>query len=303
MSILLEPEVEVVAPALLIPLADILIFGTCLALTLTTKYWLRAIFAPANFVVGHIPLLADLVGQPIKAIEKRVIHWCSEAAIGSEKRVGKAWHTLAQTVTGVAELLFALAVVDALIVDHIVRVWGLPTLAHKLAGTRTIVKYVKTTVEHPTRGKIGAGIKTSIAGLALGLFTLKQFTHKHIRALEAQGAHAIPWGIPGLRARERATERSLARAWRKIRELDRRKAGTLAAAAVGVALAKLGASWITCKNWKRIGRAGCNMDSDTLTSLLLDASVVAIAFNIETFARELQEVTEEAANLIIDWAE
>lgn len=292
MSILLEPEVEVLTPALLIPLADFLIFGTCLALTLTTKYWLQAIFAPANFVFGHIPILRDVVGQPIKAVEKRVIHWCSEAAIGSEKRVGKAWHTLAQTITGVAELLFALAVVDALIVDHLIRVWAVPTLSHWIAKHLTITKYVKTVVTYPTTGKIGGGIKKGLIGLAAGLTVLGRYVHHHVPALE-HGLADLRHRVGHTAARVGQTPSSIRRFGHRLTRLERMTVGLGAVALVAGAMRRMGLGWLRCAPLSRVGRKiGCG-GFGVLEEFLSPAFEALLVADLCRFALLTQSVVRE----------
>jgi hypothetical protein len=45
------------------------------------------------------------------------------------------------------------------------------------------------------------------------------------------------------------------------------------------------------------------MDSSLFESLLLDTAALAVAFNLHTFASELQDITEETAGLIRSFAD
>jgi hypothetical protein len=71
----------------------------------------------------------------------------------------------------------------------------------------------------------------------------------------------------------------------------------------GLALLKrLGLSWLRCPRVGKVGKTVCTMNPGLLESLLLDAALLTVAFNLEDFARELQSVTEDAAGLINRWA-
>ena len=117
----------------------------------------------------------------------------------------------------------------------------------------------------------------------------------HATAIAAGAAIAFPRRIGQL-------ERKVTSQGRRLTKLEKFAGSAAVTAAVGAALASLGASWIRCRNWKRVGREVCGMDSDLLSSLLLDVAVLTVAFNIEEFAKELQDVVGEAAGAIHDWA-
>lgn len=133
--------------------------------------------------------------------------------------------------------------------------------------------------------------------------------------------------IPGLRARVKALERTIVRGVKaaghaiaspfpRIGRLEKTtkaqakrltKVEKALAAGVGVALltrtlAKMGLGWLRCRNVGKAGKAVCGLNPSVLDSLLLDAALLAVAVNLEDFARELQVVTSEAASLIHDLA-
>jgi hypothetical protein len=96
-------------------------------------------------------------------------------------------------------------------------------------------------------------------------------------------------------ARERAQSLSIARLWKWVRG---RRGSLTTGAFVGAfawALGKLGASWIRCNNWRRIGREVCRLPSSRITTLLgLLAGTLALA-NLRTLAEFAEAVEEDAA--------
>jgi len=53
---------------------------------------------------------------------------------------------------------------------------------------------------------------------------------------------------------------------------------------------------------KKTGESICKMDSNLLDSLLLDAAALTVAFDLVTFAREVQAITEVVADEIHKFA-
>ena len=66
--------------------------------------------------------------------------------------------------------------------------------------------------------------------------------------------------------------------WRWIRTHPLSLASTAFAGAVAIALQRIGASWIRCNNWNRIGRQVCGVPTseiDSLLGLLVGAAALA----------------------------
>lgn len=108
----------------------------------------------------------------------------------------------------------------------------------------------------------------------------------------------IPHRISGVEAQVRPLAHADARLGARVKMVEHKLGAKAFAGAVGVALTALGLGWARCRPVARVGKRVCGMDPNLLESLLLDAAVLGVAFNLRTFTRELQDVTGEAAGLI-----
>jgi hypothetical protein len=133
----------------------------------------------------------------------------------------------------------------------------------------------------------------------------KQLTAR-TRALEAKVArlsHAAGHAIASPFPRIGRLEREVANQGRRIKSAEKALALGASAALVWTALRRLGLGWLRCSNVTKTGKAVCGMDARLLESLLFDALALTVAFNLRTFAEELQDVTKEAADLIHRFAD
>jgi hypothetical protein len=287
---LIAPEVEVTATALLIPLVEVVGFGVALGMIYSSRALVNALFGTAAGIVGWVPFVGHVVKRPIIAIQQKLVHALSAVAAPLDARMGAALHSIATIVGSVGESILALEVLQFLVVDHLIRKWAVPTLLHRLRALGRTTVIVRTTISHPTKGRIGGATKAAVGSLALTVAVLSRYAHTRIRALEHAGTAALPnFGRFERRARIQA---------RRIGRLERITAGIGAAALVATALNRLGLKWIRCRKVGRVGRAVCGMDDRLLEGLLLDAAALTVALNLRTFAKELQDVTGEAAHLI-----
>lgn len=129
------------------------------------------------------------------------------------------------------------------------------TIEKRLPGiTKTIVRLPKLS-RAQARALIGAAVATYIAPYLMPLHWLRS----HFHAMTAVLPHVLPIPIG----------RTITAIRRRLRRLERAVPGTsVFAAAVAVALAKLGIGWIRCNNVKRVGRELCGLNPRTLSDLL-----------------------------------
>jgi hypothetical protein len=105
-----------------------------------------------------------------------------------------------------------------------------------------------------------------------------------IAGLEGELGHLEDWTIPRLRDRVKGVEDSLTHAWQRIRGRTVVLGLAAVAGAVAVALTHLGLNWITCRNWKRIGRDVCRLPTHWISDLL---ALVADFFVLETICQAI----------------
>lgn len=119
-----------------------------------------------------------------------------------------------------------------------------------------------------------------------------------VTALATATAGAIAHPIP----RIGQLEREVAEHAKRLRKAEKALAGVGAAALVLTALKRLGLGWLRCSNVGKTGKAVCGLNPSVLEALLLEAATLTIAFNLEDFAEQMQAVTQEAADVIHNWA-
>lgn len=306
---LVAPVVEVTAEALLVPLSEVLIFVVALGLIYTTDYWVRALFGTAEGVIGWLPFGGKVVSHSLNKIEQKVHHALGSAAAPLDKRIGAALHKLGDTFEWIGKELVAINVMELQLIDHLVRVWAVPTLRHQIGrlthGT-TINRYVIKNVypqiasvagqvAHPNVGKIGAAIKAAVRSVAVDLGDFRAWTIPRVKAAERAIERDIPHSIGQLRARDRAIAKSLDRLWARVRGLDKVTTGAITGALVATMLGRLGAGWIRCRNWNRIGRAGCRIPLGVIEGLLEGAIAALTVVELCRYAQLAQAVARQVA--------
>ena len=112
----------------------------------------------------------------------------------------------------------------------------------------------------------------------------------------------LPHAIAHVGARVGSLERSVPRLNRRVTALEKKWALPAVVAVVSTALARLGLRWLRCGNVKKTGESICKMDANLLESLLLDAAALAVAFDLVTFAKDVQAITETVADEIHKFA-
>ena len=131
-----------------------------------------------------------------------------------------------------------------------------------------------------TLGRIEAQARAQLKRLQVG-----------IDRLSARLEHTLTQAIHHVAARVGALERKVFALPKRLTKVEKQLAIGAFTATVAVALSRLGLRWIRCGNVRKAGQGVCKMDGNLLESLLLDAAALTIAFDLVTFAKEVQQIT------------
>lgn len=267
-------------------LAELAAFIVAFALCILAIRVCRAFFGSVGSAIGWIPWLGSKAQGPLHAIEQKLTSELGAAAHGLDVRVGHAWHELAALTRWVGREIVGLANT----IDQVARAVA------AAVNPATLQRYVHALIariEHEAARAKGQ-VVTATRAVTHTLAGFESWTQGRIRALAHTVDVALPREIAGLRKRTRAAELDAARAWKWIRAHQRDFTSLGAAAIVAAALARLGASWIRCRNWNRIGKQVCATDPSLIEDLLAGVLVLAGTFSIVEFARDAQAVESAA---------
>jgi hypothetical protein len=106
---------------------------------------------------------------------------------------------------------------------------------------------------------------------------------KPIVKVAVHQAVAIPWPRLGRLEREAGT------IGKRIDRLAHKVTPAALAAAVVLALSKVGGSWIRCARAKNVGKQVCGMDTDLLDSLIAGSFLIVGAMSLREFTEAMQE--------------
>jgi chemotaxis regulatin CheY-phosphate phosphatase CheZ len=159
----------------------------------------------------------------------------------------------------------------------------LPRLEHRaLLRARSIA--------HGVEHRVTVNIGSLRRELRIGVKGLQRAV---IRADHA-AARALDWS-EGAFGRAEKTARAQAK---RLSALERFALSAAFAAAVAVALRRLGMKWLRCSNTKKAAKSLCGMDVNLLESLLLDATAIVGTISVIEMAKELQSIEGEAVKLM-----
>lgn len=264
--------------------------GTLKPLLIAAADLFDSIRIPTGFHTVH---LLGPVASWLRWVANEIDYGISQAVLASEKGVVLLWHGLAYQARLLGRLLgdlaetieahfkwIALAFPPAALLWLAVRaVRGLPALV------RDIHKIEHAAVERVRKAVASLDARADAQWRRLG---------HGIDRLRVRLDHALAAGLAVVSGRVGALERAGERTSARLRNIDRTLVGVGAVALVGAALARLGLSWLRCRNLRRAGRAVCGMNADLLESFVVDALVLASSISIVELARECQAFTGEA---------
>lgn len=300
-----------VAP-LLPPLTVMVSCLVALALVLLARQIVSAFFQVGESLVGWVPWLGGKAKKSLHVIEQRLVSYLSGVILGLEGQVASSWHSLARLSEDLARSTLHAAQAAGHVWWYVTSKYSLPAIVARLewaalkqAGlaaknhlTTTQIVRITKVITHPVAGPIGGAITAKAKPIRAEVARLSHIVLPRLEAIEGTLGHVIPQDIAELRARVRAGERRVGRLWDRIRANERKIVGIGAVAIVSTALAKLGGSWIRCNNWRKLGRAGCRMDSTLIDLLLLETVAIVGTISIEELARELVGITDEVADAV-----
>lgn len=287
-----------------------LIVGCLVALGILLLAFLltKALFGIADSVLGWLPWVGGKLKGPLAKIEQRVNNAMSSAINGTQGVVGAFWHAAGNMLTSIGHEIHALAVWGLRAqnyIDGVVRPWvlhaiaealkhGVKWLRKEIAATKTTVYRVTKVIEHPEHTKIGGAVRRITRPLKAEVAHLERWTRTQLGVLERDVTVWIPGQLRRLGGEVGSIRRSLRnlRAW--VRQHERSLGASAAVAALTFALARIGAGWLRCRNWRKVGRSVCRMDAGLLDDLLAGSLLVVGGISIVEFAKELQTIMGDA---------
>lgn len=303
----------VVAPAIA-ELGALVLLLVALGILLLAHALVSALFGVTKTVVeravGWVPWLGKKAVGGVLAVEKRLNNYLTEAVTGVESGIAQTWHVLAATVawlgTTIANTAAALWRVWWYVkVKYPLDVlwWGVRKLAkaapvvwkrldHVLSKTTYVTKIITKAGSPPLR----AAVRSATGTLRADVARLNRWAHARVAALEAAVAVELPNALERLGGDVWNLRRSLSRLWKWTRRHERALGAGAMTAAVAFALRRLGATWIRCSNWRKVGRRVCGMDGSALDDLLAGTLAIVGTISLVAFAKEMQDVVAAEAN-------
>ena len=302
----------VVAPALvdLTVLAALLV---ALGLVLVLHAFLGALFHVTGGILGRLPLAGNWIGGSLLVVEHRVNAALNKVIVGLEVHVAQSWHVLARIVSWTGSTIVRVAEATARVAWYVEVKYPVALIAatarraEHAAGhvghvTKVTVQKIYVTgkqVAHASDGQLGAAARAATRPLRADLIKFERWARAQIHALAVAVPLPVPGGLPGLRESLRGLERRYEALRKQVAE-HKVGIGTGAlAAAVTLALTKIGAGWMRCTKVRRVGRNVCRMDGNLLDAMLLDTLLIASSLSVVQFAKELQAVEHEVVGLML----
>jgi hypothetical protein len=305
----------VVAP-LVLDLFPLLACLGALILILLARQLSSALFGIANTALGWIPWVGNKAKGELTRIDQRINNYMSQIVDGLQGKVGEYWHALGNLLASIGNEIVAGEDAFAKLAWYVLYkypVHVIGAVAHRaLADARHVlrqlealtvrVEHAAQALSHPWTGPIASGVKAGTRALTGEIRAIDRWIGTRGRWLQHEVSVTLPRDIAGLRARDKSLERAYSRLWKQIRRLDKITAGTLFAGAVAIALGRLGAGWVRCGNWNRIGRTVCRTPFGDIEGLLALLATGAVIADFRELVKLAQSVEHGAAVVIQDIA-
>lgn len=288
----------VVAPVLIA--WGVFLLALCLwALSQAGQTAIRAFFETILRVIPSPPVIGHLIGKGVDWLIRHTVKPISDAALAVEAPIAGFFSHAASVVERYAFSTYYTAVhtYDALwklrhaIIPALIRaaVWPVSLSAHE-------AHRLAVALWHALYG--ARAIPRRLTRQAIAEATRAERIAARAWAKAQAGAIAapIPWVEHEIGAARALAERALAR----VREMRKLLAGATIGALAIVALGRIGAGWVKCSNWQKIGRAGCRIPTRLLDDLLGLAVDFLVVTNVCTVLPYLTRVASEVGTPLIE---
>lgn len=300
-------------PGVAIALSTLVAYLFARGIIAVADLFCRALFGTVTNKVAWIPWLGKKFDHGLDSVKTRVINYLGYAAGKLDHGIATSWHGLAQVFEELGNEIAWQAAALAALAFYVTKTIGAAAIGPRIKITmreqthaRQTLKKVQAqtsavtrAVAHPRSGPIGAAIHVATRSVAADVAGLRNWTLPRVKTLEREVGVAIPHTIEGLRARTRAVERRVEVATSRLRGLTRATAGIGAAALVATALGRLGAGWIRCSNWNKLGRGICRAPAHLIDDLLALATDFFVLTNICTILPWLETAASDIAGPLI----
>lgn len=239
---------------------------------------LHKVAVPIPFHSAYHPL--DWLGDLLLSVNGAVLRYLGEAieyTSAGWKTLwhyqAHAWHALSDAIAGAAEDTYG--AIDGLIRRTIPAMIA-AALASVLARLAALEAQGKAIVHDTTRTVV------------------HEVTRVERVTVEKTKVVASTIALPRIGPLEREVDDL----GKRVRELANRSASAVLAGAVGIALAKLGASWARCSRANRVGNQLCAVDDDLLDALIAGSFLVVSALSLRELATETSAAMGELGELV-----
>lgn len=252
-------EVAPLTPVL-IPLGEVLLWAVALAVCYAVVYFAKAFFGLAEGTLGKIPVLGGWINSGIRDVERKIVATMSGAAQSVDEKLGAALHELGRIIDWVGREIARHANLLELIAGLLAGTAGVGFVAAAVGRLLGRLHALEANAEHAISRVFGNEQRVA---RGIGNDVLPR-----IRSLDREISRVLEPEIAGLRAGERALEHGAIKTWDWILRHPKVAASTAFAGAVAWALARLGAGWVRCSNWNKIGRQVCGTPTSEIEGLL-----------------------------------
>ena len=248
----------------------------------------QALLGTAGGLVGWIPGVGGFVRHRIEDVAQKITHVMGGAMGYADQHVAAAIHDTARLVDWLgrevashANILLAVAqaLTGQLPTSYLLReLHRLEQLGKAAQATAVGIGHdVIPRVQQVERG-IGADVLP------------------RLRSLDREVGRVIGRTIPALERDVAGLEHGAIGLWKWVLRHPRSAATTAFAGAVAWALTHLGVNWITCRNWRRVGKEVCGTpfgDLEGFLAIALGAAAIADLRDLVKIAQSVEKVTAQ----------
>lgn len=281
-------EVAPLVP-LLIPVGEIVLWATFLALCLGAVYVAKAFFGTAKSAVGWIPFLGSVVERSLTDVEHKLVSILSQAAASCDAKMGAALHELARVIDWLGREIRSHANLLLTLSTLLLGPGFASEIRQAIALVRRLLHVHSSTFTHLWKDLLA--LSHRVTGIGADVLP-------RIRSLDRRLSREVTREKARARAAEHALDREVTALGKWVRSHPWTIVTDAFVGAVAIALTKLGLDWIKCDSAKKLAKKrGCGMWDDLDSLLGLAVTAIAIA-DLKTLVREAQKVEHATAEAI-----